>query len=142
MGLAPRGQPVLDGQQVVQRPAHEHEVVRGVGGVQLARIAESRGHAGDFGRAGHMQRHGVDKIDPMAPLGQPARVHPGPAADIHNGRWRGRQVALHKFPGAHELQQPAAGTEPPVFHVLLVIGLHLSTVASRASRFLSPRNGS
>jgi len=74
--------PVLPAVQVVERPQRQPQVEGVVGVGERAGVPEPGLDAREPGGLLDVARHEVQEGDPVTPLGQPARVHPGAAADV------------------------------------------------------------
>ncbi|WPW29574.1 hypothetical protein P6B95_20785 [Streptomyces atratus] len=57
-----------------------------------------------------MARYRVHEVHPVAVLGEPPGVRPGPAADVEHGCRCGRETAAQELLGADRLQDAAGAT--------------------------------
>ena len=136
---------------VVERPQEEHDVVGVIAVFEVASISERRGEQRAAGRGLtrllDVERHGVDEMDAVSRVRQPARVRAGAAADVERRRGRWRQVASEELRRSGELDPrcpglqaialvpgPVVGDHRVVLHGVGGYGDRRPTALSRPSR--------
>ncbi|HEX6444929.1 MAG TPA: hypothetical protein VF053_07585 [Streptosporangiales bacterium] len=107
--------------QVVERAEQEHGVARRVPLGQSARVAHLGRERPVFARLRNVQRHRIDQVDVVAPLGQPARVHARAAADVEDAGGRRRQQLLEQRLRPYPLQLSARAAGQPVAFLAPVV---------------------
>ena len=144
-----RSQPIIPAGEVVHRPQQEHRINRGVGQIDIERVADRRVHVVEpdrrrcrRSRLFDVERHQVAVVHAAAEPGQPHGVPTGAAADIGNRAREWRQVATDDLLRAGELDRSHAGIEPIAFQTELVVvverlslvGVHAGESDERTAR--------
>jgi len=123
---------------MVERPEQQDGVHRGIGQIEVQRVADRRVNPRYPGRVRRelldVQRHQVTVLDLVPERGQPQRVTSRPSADIRDHGRCGRQAAQHDLSGPGELQVPAAVAQPLPLHAPFVVRAQVGIVRLHATR--------
>jgi hypothetical protein len=125
--LAEGPQPIGSAGQVVHRPQQEHGIDRGVGQIDIERVAKGRVHVVEADRRRgrrrvfDVERHQVAVMHTTAEPGQPHGVPAGSAADVGDIARQGRQVTTDDLLGPGELDRSYAAVEPIALQAELVV---------------------
>ena len=129
-GLGECGQPLSALGQMVERPEHQHDIRRRIGGRQCACVADGRrerqaGVGVQVGRPRRcpfdVERHWINEMDPVPLCGQPGGVDAGSATHIQHISWRRWHVPLYQLLGPRPFERPKPHEQPLVFLVAVVV---------------------